>query len=187
MARFEREFDVAVTWWPYELHPETPPEGRGVDALLARTGRGGDEYRQHLKAYAREAGITLASNRWLSNSHRALELAEFARDRGKFEEVHTALFVAYFERARDIGDIDVLMEIAAEQALDPDEFGIEILNGRYAALVDRTTAIARERGFTSTPTMIFDDRVMIPGAQDYAVYENVLERLGARRREPPAE
>lgn len=183
MAQFEREFDVAVSWWPYELHPETPPEGRSVDDLLRRSGRANDAYRETLKAYAKEAGITLASNRWLSNSHRALELAEFARDRGKFDEVHMALFVAYFEQARDIGDIDVLMEIAAEHDLDPDEFGIEILNGRYAALIDRTTAIAHERGFTSTPTMIFNDQVMIPGAQDYNVYESVLGRLGARRRD----
>jgi predicted DsbA family dithiol-disulfide isomerase len=111
-----------------------------------------------------------ASNRWLSNSHRALELAEFARDRGKFDAVHSALFVAYFEQARDIGDIDVLMELAAENGLDPDEFGIEILNGRYEALIDRTTAIAHERGLTSTPTMVFNDQVLIPGAQDYNVY-----------------
>ena len=183
MAQFEREFDVAVSWWPYELHPETPPEGRSVDDLLRRSGRSTDEYRANLKAYAAEAGVTLASNRWLSNSHRALELAEFARDRGKFGEVHMALFVSYFEQARDIGDVEVLMEIARENGLDPDEFVIEILNGRYAALIDRTTAIARERGLTSTPTMVFDDRAVIPGAQDYNVYENVLERLGARRRD----
>ncbi|KAA0231974.1 hypothetical protein EDM76_10600 [bacterium] len=71
VARFQREFDVTVTWWPFELHPETPREGRDVDELLRRTGRG-RAYSDHLRAYASEAGITLASNRWLANSHRAM-------------------------------------------------------------------------------------------------------------------
>jgi predicted DsbA family dithiol-disulfide isomerase len=181
VAQFEREFNVAVSWWPFELHPETPPEGRNVDEILQRTGRG-REYSEHLNAYAAESGINLPSNRWIVNSHRALELAEFARDRGRFTEVHEALFRAYFEDRRDINDIDVLLEIAGTCGLDPDEFGFEILLGRYAELIDRTTALARQKGVTSTPTIIIDDRVVITGAQDYLVYEDILKRLGATSR-----
>ena len=80
MAQFSALFEVAVTWWPFELHPETPPEGRHVDEMVAPSRRT-QEYREHLKAYAAEAGLTLASNRHVANSHRSLEVAEFARDR----------------------------------------------------------------------------------------------------------
>jgi predicted DsbA family dithiol-disulfide isomerase len=154
-----------------------------VDELLRRVARGA-EYSQNLKAYAAEAGITLASNRWLANSHRALELSEFARDRGKFEAVHEALFRNYFDDAKDIGSLEVLLGIAEECGLDVDEFGFEILVGRYAELIDTTTNLAREKGVTSTPTMIFDDRFVVTGAQDYAVYKDALERLGAVPRYP---
>ena len=181
MAQFQREFHVDVTWWPFELHPETPAGGRDLTALVER--RGG-EYRDHLKAYAAEAGITFASNRHLSNSHRALEFAEFARDREKFDCVHDALFRVYFEEARDIGDLDVLADIARECGLDPEEFRFETLLGRYAALIDQTTEAARSKGVTSTPTMIFDDRFAVTGAQDEAVYRDVLTRLGAVPRYP---
>lgn len=182
MAEFERLFEVDVTWWPFELHPETPPEGRSVDELLRRSGRGA-EASAHLKAYAAEAGLTLASNRWLANSHRALELAEFARDRGAFVTVHEALFRACFVEARNIGDVDVLCDVARESGLDADEFRVECMVGRYAALVDQTTAIAREKGVSSTPTTIVDDRFAVVGAQDLAVYVDVLTRLGAKPRE----
>ncbi len=184
MAQFEREFNVAVTWWPFELHPETPPEGRDIDELLRRTGRG-RAYSDHLRAYAAASGITLASNRWLANSHRALELAEFARDNGQFEGVHNALFEAYFEHARDIGDLDTLCSVAAECGLDAEQFRREALVGRYSELVDRTTAVARQQGVTGTPTMIFDDRVLVTGAQDYLVYQDLLRRIGTERREAP--
>lgn len=181
MARFSREFHVDVTWWPFELHPETPAEGRNIDAYVSARGQA---YSDHLKAYAAEAGIQLASNRHLANSHRALELAEFARDRDRFDCVHDALFRACFEEARDIGSVDVLCEIASECGLDGDEFRVETLVGRYAQLIDQTTALAREKGVTSTPTMIFDDRFALTGAQDDDVYRSVLERLGAIPRYP---
>lgn len=186
MAQFSELFNVAVTWWPFELHPETPPEGRHVDEIIAPNRRT-QAYRAHLKAYAAEVGLTLASNRVVANSHRSLELAEFARDRGKFDEVHEALFAAYFVEARNIGDLDVLCEIAAAAGLDPDEFRTEVALGRYASLIDYTTALAREKGVSSTPTMIFDDRFVLTGAQDLQVYVDVLTRLGAERREPAAE
>lgn len=183
MAQFTEEFDVAVTWWPFELHPETPPEGRNVEELLARSGRAGQGYREHLKAYAAEAGLTLASNRWVANSHRALELTEFARDRGAFESVHEALFRAYFVEGQNIGEVEVLKHICSANGLDAEEFGVEMLLGRYADLVDRTTALAREKGVTSTPAIIFDDRAVITGAQDLLVYQDLLRRLGAKPRE----
>ncbi len=182
VEQFSKEFDVAVTWWPFELHPETPPEGQHADEILGRRGRATDEYRQRLKQYAADAGVKLASNRWVANSHRALELAEFARDRGRFEAAHRRLFRAYFEEGQNIGDPDILMEICEGVGLDPTEFAAEMRAGRYAGLVDHTTALARQKGFSSTPTMIFDDRFMLPGAQDYGVYVDVLKRLGARRR-----
>jgi predicted DsbA family dithiol-disulfide isomerase len=181
VADFEREFEVDVTWWPFELHPETPPEGRSVEAMVVRRG---SAYADHLKEFAAEAGITLKSNRWLANSHRALELAEFARDRGRFREVHEALFRACFEEARNIGDAAVLEEIAREAGLDPEEFRFETLIGRYAELVDKATAMARQKGVTSTPTIIFDDRFVLTGAQDANVYADVLKRLGAAPRHP---
>jgi predicted DsbA family dithiol-disulfide isomerase len=181
VAQFAGEFHVEVSWWPFELHPETPPEGRDLTAMVERRGQ---QYRDHLKSYAAEAGITLASNRRLSNSHRALELAEFARDRGQFEAVHDALFRAYFEQARDIGDVEELLAIAEECGLDAAEFRFETLIGRYAGLVDETTSIARSKGVTSTPTMIFDDRFVLAGAQDAETYRSVLERLGAVPRYP---
>lgn len=186
MAQIEEEFDVTITWWPFELHPETPAEGRHIDELVAPSRRS-DDYRSMLRQYAADAGLTLASNRWVANSHRALELAEFARERGAFQPVHDALFRAAWAEGKNIGDLDVLRDIVAETGLDEREWTTALLTGEYATLVDRATVAARQAGFSSTPTMIFGDKFMIPGAQDIGVYRDVLTRLGATRREPMSE
>ena len=77
----------------------------------------------------------------------------------------------------------MLTEICRANGLDAEEFGVEMMLGRYAELVDRTTAVAREKGVTSTPAIIFDDRMVVTGAQDLLVYQDVLRRLGAKPRE----
>jgi predicted DsbA family dithiol-disulfide isomerase len=184
--QLQEEYELEVSWWPYELHPEIPAEGRHVDQVAGGPRRG-QEYRDHLKSYAEEAGVKLVSNRIVANSHRSLELGEFARDRGKFDEMHHALFRAYFEEGRNLSDLDVLCEIAAECELDGDEFRAAAASDQYVELIDRTTALARERGFSSTPTMIIADKMLIPGAQDYQVYADVLNRLGTPRRTPATE
>jgi len=167
VATIEREFEVDVSWWPYELHPETPAGGADVSNLLhgSRLSR---EYRDHLKDYAASAGIELASRDHVSNSHRALELSEFAKDHGHFEEVHSRLFTAYFEEGLDIGDEEVLEGIAGNAGLDLGAWRSETELGRYGSLIDHSTSLARQKGFTSTPTVILDNRFMIPGAHGRA-------------------
>jgi predicted DsbA family dithiol-disulfide isomerase len=176
---FSAEFDVDVTWWPYELHPETPAAGRPMDELIAPGARA-ESSRSMIKELAAKAGLPMASNRWMANSRQALALAEFARDNGKFDCVHRALFSAAFAEAKNIGDPGVLLEIAANCGLDVARWQAEATD--YSALIERTTTMAREQGFTSTPTMIFNEQVMVPGAQDLEVYRDVLGRLGASKR-----
>jgi predicted DsbA family dithiol-disulfide isomerase len=177
---FSAEFDVDVAWWPYELHPETPVSGRHVDELIAPSARA-DASRSMIKELAAAADLPMQSNRWVANSRQALALAEFARDNGQFDTVHNALFSAVFAESKNIGDPGVLLEIADGAGLDTAQWEAE--SAEYAALVERTTAIARQQGFTSTPTMIFNEQMMVPGAQDIEIYRDVLQRLGARPRD----
>lgn len=194
MAQFEREFDVDVRWWPFELHADTPLEGRDLSALPVRPGR--EASRQMLVDMAADAGVTIRRNPRLSNGRRALMLAEWAADQDEtgaaFESVHWALFKAYFEDARDIGDLEVLGEIAVAAGLDADAFRREIEDpeGGLAALVVYTTRIAREQGISATPTVIFNEQLSVPGAQDMDVYRDLLRRVGASPRpniDPPLE
>lgn len=187
VEQFSELFDVEVKWWPFELHPETPVEGRHVDEILPPNNPRRAAIRDHLRNIAEESELPLVSNRTIANSHRALEAAEFARDRGKFDEMHWALLNAYFAEGKNVGDLGVVTGIVEQVGLDVDEWRSEVEAGRYAGLVDFATKVAREQGISSTPTMVFDDRFVVQGAQDLNVYVDVLTRLGAPRKVAPAE
>ena len=93
-----------------------------------------------------------------------------------------ALHKAYFEDGRNIGDLDVLVDIARNSGLDGDALRQALTERRYTDLVDEGIQWAAESGLTSTPTFVFDDRLAIVGAQDYDLFESVMERLGVKRR-----
>ena len=117
----------------------------------------------------------------VANSHLALEAAEFARQHGGFEAYDRALFHAYFEDARDLGDPDVLCDVARSCGVDDQRLRQALADGIYADEVDRITNEAREGEILSTPTFIFEGGFRMTGAQDYAVFESVTRRLLARR------
>jgi len=139
-----------------------------------------------LQSMAAAAGIVLRTPPVIANSHHAFQLAEYARAEGRFADMHRALFRAYFEDGRNIGEIDALTEIAAQVGLDPAAARAALESGRYAEVVDGQIEDARDLGLTSTPTFLFADRYALVGAQEYQLFEQVMQRLGARRRRVPA-
>ncbi len=179
--QLEQEFDIDVSWRPYELHPELPPEGRDRGDRAQRP----DGHVSPIRQLAEEAGIPYQPGRHIPNSHRSLEAAEFAREHGAFDAYHRALFNAYFGEGRDIGDTSVLSELGAAAGLDGAALEEALASGRYTALVNEATEESRGSGVTGTPTFIFEDgerRLPIVGAQEYAVFQNVAQRMRASRR-----
>ena len=56
-----------------------------------------------------------------SNSHLALLAGEFAQDMGRFEAFHENVFRAFFTDLKDIGRLDVILEIAFNSGLNPEK------------------------------------------------------------------
>lgn len=177
-----REFAVDVEWVPFELHPETPADGyqRPAQSTVARQGM-----RDHIYALAQDAGLPLTSNTTIANAHKSLEAAEWARDQGHgtFDQVHRAMFHAYFAEARNISTVDQVIDALRDTSLDLDALRTALHDGVYGERVDQMTAMARQNGIGSTPTFIFEDAFVVSGAQDFELFADLLGRMGVPRRE----
>jgi predicted DsbA family dithiol-disulfide isomerase len=112
------------------------------------------------------------------NSRRALVLAEYAREMGRFDDVHGRLFRAYWVEGRDIGSDEVLLTLAADAGLDRGEASARLDDPELLRIVTEQTALALEHGAGGVPAWAIDERVLVPGAQPHDVFERVLERLG---------
>lgn len=162
---------IVVTWRPFELHPEIPPDG----GPLPRMTRARDTT-DYLTAELAAAGLDVTARSTWSNSRRALALSVWASDRPEWAGLHRRLYEAYFVHGLDIGDPDVLSGSAVDAGLPAAEVRRALETG--AGLAD--VAAARERaldlGIGATPGWHFGNGIVLAGAQPRSVFDRVVER-----------
>lgn len=79
-----------------------------------------------------------------------------------------ALLEALWEDARDIGDVDVLADVAEDVGLDPKEIRSAVADEAWHERLEAQFDEAREAGVTGVPTFAYDGyaaRGAVPPAQ----------------------
>jgi predicted DsbA family dithiol-disulfide isomerase len=174
VARLQKEHGVRVKFVHFPLHPETPPEGKSLEALFA--GRGYDIPKMQAQMRARMAaeGLPYGDRKMTFNSRLAQELASWAVSQPGGEAIHDALFRAYFVDGKNIGDPDVLVELAKSVGLSADEARKVIDTRSHKAAVDADWEKSRQYGVTGVPTYVVGDRGVV-GAQPYEALEELVK------------
>ena len=166
---------MRVTWLPFELHPEAPPEGIPREAYFGR--ERSQRIHSHLQSVADSVGLTMKPRDVIINSRRALGAAELAREHGRFDEMHHALFKAHWEGGGRLEDVNDLVRIGSEIGLDSGELREAIATNRYDAVIDENRRIASSAGIDAIPAHIFGRRFLVLGAQPYEVLKQVVDRV----------
>lgn len=129
-----RQFDAEVTWLPFNLHPEYPPQGIPLAELHRRYGIETGE-RDPMRERFAAASLEYNRTEIVPNTRLALRMSEFAREQGVHAGFHDRLMDAYWAEATNIGDADELRLLAAEIGLA--ETGVERVIADPAAYLDR--------------------------------------------------
>ncbi|CAM2157174.1 DsbA family oxidoreductase [Pararobbsia alpina] len=171
---------VEFRWHAFELRPE-PAELLDPDSEeLNRS------WAYSVLPMAEERGLTMRLPPVQPRSRKAFEAVLFARDEGRFDVVHRALFKAFFEDGLDIGDVDVLLDIAATCGLDPESLEEALNEGRYTDAVMEDERLAGEVGITGVPFAIVSrpgtseepgKAIALRGAAPVQHFEEAVERL----------
>ena len=174
IERLKKEHGVQVKLVHFPLHPDTPPEGKSLEALFA--GRGYDIPKMQAQMRARMAaeGLPYGDRRMTFNSRLAQELAAWAVSQPGGEAIHDALFRAYFVDGRNIGDPKVLIEIAKQMKLNEAQAREVIEKRTHRAVVDADWEKSRQYGVTGVPTFVVGNRGVV-GAQPYEALVELVE------------
>ena len=165
---------------PFLLDPTTPPEGKPRQRQTAS-----DSPKTAMEERGGSLGITFSRGRTLtSNSHLALEAAEFALAAGDGLAFHRAMFKAYFEDLEDIGQVETVVRVGESAGLDGEALRAALTSGTYREQVDDGIRWSRDIGVTGVPTFVFDDTYGVVGAQDHDVFVSMMERLGRAPKGP---
>jgi predicted DsbA family dithiol-disulfide isomerase len=175
---------AVVSHHPFLLDPQTPPEGKDIPAMLRQ--KYGVDPKQvwgRLEAEARKSGIEvdLSKVRFSYPTIRAHTLVRLAAAKGTQRALVRDLFRANFLEARNIGDLDVLTEIAARHGFAADEVAGLLTDERELAVTRHDAAEAAASGITGVPFYVLDQRYAISGAQQEEVLRAAIEQAVAER------
>ena len=177
--------EVEIEYHSFELAPDTPVdfEGTEVDFLAKHKGMPAGQVEQMLGQMTTVAAAEGLAYDFDALQHtktlKAHELLHFAKSRGKQVEMKERLLKAYFEQGRHVGRVDDLAELAAEVGLDADEVRTALENGDFEDAVEQDIAQARAYGISGVPFYVFNGKYGVSGAQDPAVFTQVLDQVVA--------
>jgi predicted DsbA family dithiol-disulfide isomerase len=175
IERLRREHGVRIKWVHFPLHPETPQEGRSLEALFAGRGYDVAQMQAQMRARMQAEGLPYGERKMTYNSRLAQELGAWADTQPGGEAIHDALFRAYFVDARNIGDPEVLVEIAASVGLPADQAREVIEQRTHRAAVDADWNLSRQYGVTGVPTFVAGNKGVV-GAQPYETLEQLVKQ-----------
>ena len=172
--KLRQQYPVRFNHVHFPLHPETPPGGRPLSELFAE----GDiePAQQRMAQLMVAAGLEYGVRTHTYNSRFAQELASWAQDQEGGDNIHRALYRAYFVDAANIAELDVLIAAAKQAGLDPDAARQALLNRDYQAAVDADWDRSSKTGVTGVPTFRCNDLAVV-GCQPLPVLERFVKHL----------
>jgi len=181
VEKLEAAFAIETVLVHFPLHPETPMEGQPLAEMYAKRGLDPEAMYQRMKGLTDAEGLPYGRRTHTYNSRLAQELGKWADTQPGGEAIHDKLYRAYFVDSRNIGDIEVLVEIAQSVGLPAEEARAVLTERRFKDAVDADWEKSHRYGVTGVPTFVAG-RHRVVGAQPYEVLEQLVEKAGAPRR-----
>ncbi len=179
LAKLAKGTEFEIDWRFMEIHPETPAEGMPL-ADLGYPQEHWDMLMTNLQRMARQEKVTLADRQFTTNSHKAMLLAEAARQREPqaFKKLHARLFEAYFVEEQNIGDVEVLKKLATESGVSETTVNAAWSDVAFENKLRENHEAAALLEITGTPTFVYEDQILSGAVPTGMLAELLVEYEG---------
>ncbi len=175
VEKLKEEYTIDIEWRPFYLYWDIPAEGKELPDYVKRARANGSEER--LQSIANSYGMDFKSTARIYSTRLAHEATEYARENGKGNAFHKALFRKVYAEGQDPSDWTVLRSTAEEVGLNADEMQQLVEGNKYTEFVAEQVRWAQQIGVTGVPTYVINDRYAVVGAQPYEVFKNALTEI----------
>ena len=122
-------------------------------------------WRDHVYPLAAKMNLPMKMPPLQCRSRLAHEAAKWAGSQERLAEYNLALFRAFFQFGRDIGDQKVLMDLAAELRLDPEALARALDSHQFTAMVIGDGEEAQRLGVRAVPSFVANGQILASGVQ----------------------
>ena len=165
-----KEFNLTIDWKGIEIHPEFPPQGKKRTKTLKSK-----SFAETIREMAKEDNIEIKLPGYATNSRLSLEASEFAKIKGKFLEFHIGVYEAYFLEGRNIGNIEIVLDIGEKAGLHRSDL-VECLNKRTMFNnIEANKKEAEDNIILGVPTFIFGN-FPVHGNQSTQTMRHIIKR-----------
>lgn len=183
LAQFQHKNDIEVTWKSFQLNPNMITNTNvSVTENLAKSKGWTIEYAREMNSYVTNmaAGVGLSfdfNKAVVANSFNAHRLLQFAKTKGKGNELKELLLKAYFTDGKNTDDNEILIQLGQFAGLQIDEVEA-VVNDRnsFANAVQIDVQQSRALGINGVPFFLFNKKQTISGAQEIPFFLNALEK-----------
>jgi predicted DsbA family dithiol-disulfide isomerase len=188
-ARFEKALaahphrdETEVIYHSFELDPSFPAGSGGqtnLQMLTQKYGMTPAQARQadgKVGALARAEGLGYDSERPVGNTFDIHRVVHLGLAQGRQPALVSAFNEAYFARAEQVFDPEVITGIAAGAGLDPAAVEKVLSSDAYADEVRQDEAQAQQLGISGVPFFVFDMRLGVSGAQPTELFTQALNQ-----------
>ena len=173
---------LVIEWHPFQLNPDMPEGGMGRREYLEGKFGGKDGA---VRAYApvvehaEAAGLKIdfEGMQRTPNTLDAHRLIHWAGQEKVQTKTVDALFDAYFVQARDIGDHEVLADVADSVGMDAAVVLRLLASDADREDIRNRDAHSRQMGINSVPTFIVANQHAVPGAQPPELWQRVIREI----------
>lgn len=174
------DLNVTLDWQALLLAPSFPRHGvpyRWYMEQRFQTTENMTRAQLALMEMGRSVGIDFAFDliETLPSSYAAHALINLAQQAGCVSEMIDSLFQAFLCEGRNIGKDDVLLSIAEKHELSIAEAAASLHNPFLRAIIQAQSDDGRTLGCTGVPAFIFDNQLVIVGAQEIPVFVHMLD------------
>lgn len=185
------DFDVEARYRPYELNPGLPPGGVDRHAYYAQKFPDASQLaaaREAIRENARQSGFDFDPSApphlpSTVKAHQIIRLAHFA---GVQEKATLAIYRAFWDELKDIGEDATLIAIAASCGIDEGLAAAALGAREDAAMVEAEAESFRTAGVAGVPTFIVNERTGFSGGMPPAQLEAALRQAARMSAGSPA-
>lgn len=181
VKQLKQAYNIEVQLVHFPLHPDTPAEGRTLQDMFGTGPEDIAAKNTRMQGLMDTEGLAYKTRSHTYNSRLAQEIGIWAETQDGGSAIHDKFFEAYFVDNRNIGDVEVIIDIVKSVGLDEQKARDVLSERSFKDAVDADWEKSHSYGVTGVPTFV-SNRQGLVGAQPLEALEQLMAEVGAEKR-----